>query len=154
MTTPTPEIRQALYRHLLCTLPIGAVTVSDVAWPNVPFIPDIHRMYLAPFCLFAETATASLSQTGFERLSGVFQVSVYGILNTGEADMEEVARVLVDAYRGGTVLPLGDWSPVRIQRAYRSSLQVVTGGDQTSQEVPRPVIIVSADWTQYTSKGE
>ena len=149
MRTPTPEIRQAFYKHLLCVLPIRGITQVDVAWPNAPFNPDINRMYIAPFCLFAETATASLSQTGFERLSGVFQVSVYGILNTGESEIEEVARELTDLFRGGTVLTVSGWNPIRIDRAYRSSLQVDTGGTPA-----RPVIVVSANWTQYVPKGD
>ena len=149
MRTPTPEIRQAFYRHLLCALPIRSITQSDVAWPNAPFKPDVNRMYIAPFCMFAATATASLSQSGFERLAGVFQVSVYGILNTGEAEIEEVARELTDLFRGGTVLTVSGWNPVRIERAYRSSLQVDTGGTPA-----RPVIVVSASWIQYVSKGD
>ncbi len=149
MKTPTPEIRQALYRHLLCALPIGDVTNKDVAWPNAPFTPKAKRIYLAPFCLFNETTVAALSQTGFERVNGIFQVSVNGVLNTGEAEIEEIARVLTDHFRGGTVLQIDGWNPLRIERSYRNTMQIDTSGEK-----PRPVIVISANWTQYVQKGE
>ena len=155
MKTPTPEIRKALYRHLTCALPLACgITESDIAWPNVPFRPASNRPYVSPFCLFAETEAAALSKSGFERLSGVFQVSVYGVLSTGESALEEIARELVELYRGGTALDVPGWSPLRILKAYRKSLQIETGGDQLSRETPRPLLVVSANWIHYVTKGE
>lgn len=153
--TPTPEIRKAFYERLLCSLPVGPVGESDIAWPNMPFIPQVERMYIAPWLLFADTVTASLSPEGFEKLSGVFQVSVYGVVNSGEAEIESVARELTDIFRGGTLLQIPGFNPVHIRNAYRSSLDFASQNDGSVKKGSgRPVITVSANWHQYTQKGE
>ena len=149
--TPTPEIRQALYRRLLCALPIGPVERTDVAWPNNPFRPDVARVYIAPACLYGTTEEVSLSSSGFERLNGVFQVTIYGILDTGEAVMEQVAAELTDLFRAGTRLPLPDDGELLLIRSYRSTMFIQTGG---SGQINRPSVTVSADWRHYVSRGE
>lgn len=149
MLTPTPEIRKALYGHLLKALPIGSICETDIAWPNALFQPVVGRMFLAPTCEFSETETASLSPAGFEKLSGRFQISIYGVLNQGEAEIDEAARALVDIFRGGTVLPVPCFNPLHIHAAYRSGLRVEGDGEST-----RPVVSVSVNWFQYTQKGE
>lgn len=153
--TPSPEIRKAFYERLLCSLPIGDIGESDIAWPNMPFIPQVERMYIAPWLIYAETNTASLSETGFERLTGIFQVSVYGVVNAGEAEIEEAARRITDIFRGGTLLQVPGFNPVHIKNAYRSALDFASqdNGD-TKKGSGRPVITVSANWHQYTQKGE
>ena len=154
MNTPTPEIRKALYCRLQNALPIGPILPKDVAWPNSPFTPFTNRMYIAPFCLFSDTNAASLGSNGFERLEGIFQISIYGILNRGEADIEELARTLTDLYRAGTVLEVPGWNPVHIIKSYRTSLYLETGGSQLNREIPRTTIVVSANLNQFTQKGE
>ena len=155
MQTPTPEIRKVLCQRLVDALPLCGVTASDVAWPNVPFSPNAQRIYIEPFCLFGETRQASLSDSGFELLKGIFQITVYGVLATGEADLEETARALTDLYRMGTRLYLADdQNPVDIMRSYRSSLHVETGGNDLSGQIMRPTITVSAEWQHYVSRGE
>lgn len=149
MRTPTPEIRQALYGHLLEALPIGKICESDIAWPNALFQPVVSRMFLVPSCVFSETETASLSPQGFEKLSGRFQISIYGVLNRGEAEIDEAASVLVDIFRGGTLLPIPCSNPLHIRAAYRSGLRVEGSGKSA-----RPVVSVSVNWFQYTQKGE
>lgn len=145
MTTPTPEIRKAFYSRLLGVLPLGEITESDVAWPNVQFRPQTGRMYLAPAILYGETNTASLSEYGFEKLGGIFQVSIYGVADTGEAAIEEVARALTDQFRAGTALALPCANEALIRKTYRSGLEFFDA---------RPVVIVSVNWIQYTQKGE
>ena len=143
MKTPTPEIRQAFYRRLLTALPLGPVTEADIAWPNSNFRPDPGRVYLAPAVLFAETEIASLSPTGFERLSGIFQISVYGIAGQGEGELDCLGQALTDLYRGGTLLPIPCRQHLSIARAWRSGLHFDD----------RPWLAVSASWHQYTQKG-
>lgn len=148
MRTPTPEIRQAFYKRLLCSLPIGPIGEGDIAWPNSKFVPRPNKFYLSPFCMYATTAIASMSSTGFERLSGIFQVSVYGVLDTGEGELDKIASELTELFRGGTYIPLEEWNAITILRSYRSDLRIETGG-----EVSRPVVTVSSEWYQYTQKG-
>lgn len=149
MKTPTPEIRQALYRRLLCALPIQEITETDVAWPNVAFDPQVNRMYLAPFCLFGESEMAALSDTGFEKIQGIFQITVYGILHTGEARLERIAADLTNLFRTGSRIAVPSLPSLSITKAYRSSLTTETGG-----EMPRPSIVVSAHWQHYVPRGE
>lgn len=151
--TPTPEIRKAFYERLVCSLPIGNIGEDDIAWPNMPFRPQVERMYIAPWCMYAETETTSLSETGFERIAGIFQVSVYGVVNTGEAEIEEAARLITDIFRGGTLLQVPGFNPVHIKNAYRSALDFSGQGNMETGK-GRPVITVSANWFQYTQKGE
>lgn len=151
MNTPTPEIRKALYARLLAALPIGPVTREDVAWPNVPFVADAQRLYLAPYCLFGETEEVALSPTGFEQLRGVFQVTVFGVLNTGEAEMEQIARELTDLFRAGTRLPISGHGPLLVSRSYRSTM--VVRSNASSGESTRPSIVVSASWKHFVPRG-
>ncbi len=158
MKTPRAEIRQAFYSHLLAGLPIGQVTRSDVAWPNFSFKPEQSKMYIAPYLLFGETLQASLSEVGFELLSGVFQITVYGVLNEGESAIETVSQELTDLFRGGTRIALPDVErELLILTAYGSTLQVITGGKIQSAAaysiISRPQIVVSANWQLYIPKG-
>ena len=158
MKTPRAEIRKAFYQRLLDSLPIGPITASDVAWPNCMFSPEPSKMYIAPFLLFGTTTVASRSPVGFERLAGVFQVTAYGILNKGEAALEQVAQDLTDLFRGGTRLLLPDSDrEILISTAYGSTMQIVTGGKiETGFSQPilaRPQIVISANWQLYIPKG-
>lgn len=142
--TPTPEIRRALYGRLLECLPILGLEKTDVAWPNAVFKPVLARPYLKPFCLFNETELASLSPCGFERLSGIFQITVFGVADTGEGEIEESARVLTDCFRGGTILPIPCFNPLLIATAWRGPMRM---------DGERPSITVSARFRQYAQKG-
>lgn len=159
MKTPRSEIRQAFYNCLLEGLPIGPISRSDVAWPNFSFKQDPSKMYLAPYLLFGSTDVASLSEAGFERLAGVFQITIFGILNAGEAALERVTQDLIELFRGGTRIPLPDTDvELLISTAYGSTLQVITGGKIQSaaamaSEISRPQIVVSANWQLYIQKG-
>lgn len=146
MRTPTPEIREAFYRRLLESLPIGQVTASDIAWPNSNFRADPERYYLAPAIMYAQTETVTLSPKGYEKLHGIFQINICGLPNQGEGELDYMARKLTDIFRAGTRIELCGWWPVTITRAYRSQLRF--GGHD------RPEITVSANWEQFTPKGE
>ena len=155
MITPTIEIRQALYRRLLCALPICGLTENDIAWPNASFKTTVKKTYLAPFCLFGETEMASLSSSGFELLAGVFQITIFGLLHEGEAHMENIARELVELYRSGTRIDVPGYEKLLINQAYRGNMTLDTGGrNDMSSEMARPQLVVSAHWQHYVSKGE
>jgi len=100
--TPYPEIRRGLDARLLALLPGIGLTAADVAWPNAAFAPDPDKLYLRPWCMFGETATASLGPKGFERLTGVYQISIYEVADTGLERSEGMAQAIIDHFRGGT----------------------------------------------------
>jgi len=154
MKTPSPEIRQALYRHLTCVLPVGRVTLEDVAWPNASFSPKVNQPYLVPYCLFSKTEQAGLSKSGFERLSGCFQIDVYGVLNAGEAELDALSCSLVDYFRAGTRLSVKGFGKLQITNAYRGSLVIGQRNGLQEQKDARPHVVVSVFWQHYVSRGE
>ncbi len=148
----TIDIRKALYARLSDALPIDGITADDVSWPNAEFTPNVSRMYLTPFCLFGETSTVSLSPTGFERHAGVFQVTIFGILNAGEADLDLVAQDLIGLFRSGTVLEMPS-GKLNIYKTYRSSIIIGRREGLLTQTDSRPQVVVSAHWQHYAAKG-
>lgn len=110
MRTPYPEIRRCLDAHLLAALPGIGLAASDVAWPNAAFAPVAERMYLRPSCVYGETAVASLGEQGFERLTGVYQVSVLEVAGVGLERAERAAAAVTDHFRGGTWLEHGEFT--------------------------------------------
>jgi hypothetical protein len=142
MRTPVAEIRQTLDAHLLSLLPGIGLTAADVAWPNAAFVPRADKPYLRAVCLFAKTDPASLGPTGFERLQGVYQADVVAVPDAGIERAEEIARAVVDHFRGGTELGCSGWV-VRIRAAYP--------GPGTA-EGGRYSLPVSMDWYCYAQK--
>lgn len=149
MKTPTPEIRQAFYGRLLEMLPFQGIEPSDIAWPNTGFNADPARVYLAPAVMFGETETATLSESGYEKLTGIFQVSVCGLPGMGEGLLDEIAREITDHFRGGVEIGMCGFWPIRVMRAWRSPLLY-----GNSDSAGRPTIAVSVAWQQFTPKGE
>lgn len=143
MRTPTPEIRQCLDNRLRAFLPeLGLDPARDVAWPNEPFEPDTDRLFLRPTCMFAQTSVASLGTHGFERLQGVYQISVFEVAGNRMDAVESIARKLVDHFRGGTFLDCCGYE-LRIRTAYMS-----TGiEDELRYHIP-----VSVNWYCYAQK--
>lgn len=150
MRTPTAELRQAFYRTLLQALPIGAIRQEDICWPNTGFRPDPKRIYLAPFMIFNETRTATLSPNGYEELNGIFQIAICGLPGQGEGEMDGIAAALTDIFRGGTTIDMCDWLPITIRRAWRTALRF---GSDSQSNAGRPSVVVSVAWQQYTPKG-
>ncbi len=142
MKTPSPEIRQALDKRLLETLPGLGLCAADVAWPNAAFEPKTDRLYLRPTCMFGTTEVPGLGPEGVERLRGIYQVDVFGLLDTGMSETEEIARGLVDAFRGGTRLPCCGHE-MRISKAYPGTARKDNG---------RLHIPVSVVWSCDTHK--
>ena len=104
MRTPYPEIRRCLDAHLITLLPVIGLEQTDMAWPNAGFTPVDGRMYLRPWCMYGDTYPVSLGVKGFERLVGVYQVSVLEVADTGMERAENTARAIADHFRGGTRL--------------------------------------------------
>ena len=143
-TTPTPEIRQCFDGALRDFLPeLGLTSEADVAWPNSGFDPNVEHLYLRPAFLPGATAAASLGTDGFERLTGVYQISVLEVADVGLSNAEEIARKLVDRFRGGKVLDCCG-SRVTITTAY-SGTPITEDG--------RLHIPVSVVWYCYAQKS-
>lgn len=142
MKTPTPEIRKCFDAKLKDFLPELGLPVSDVAWPNHAFDPNVDALYLRPTCMFGKTTIASLGTDGFENLQGIYQISVLELQGKGLGRSEDIARRLVDEFRGGTVLNCCG-SEVRITVAY--------SGTPTPED-NRLHIPVSVVWYCYTQK--
>lgn len=149
MRTPTPEIRQAFYSRLLSLMPFQDLCESDIAWPNTGFMADPARIYLAPSVMFGETTTETLGPHGYEKLSGIFQISICGLPNAGEGKLDEIARTLIDHFRGGSGIDLCGWWSIRLLKAWRSPLLY-----GNSDSADRPTVAVSVAWQQFTQKGE
>lgn len=144
MNTPTPHIRRALDIHFQTFLPqLNFDWEKDVAWPNIEFEPIADRMYLRPSLLLNPTATVSCGPDGFERIDGIYQISVFDIVNKGIARAEECAAKLVDRFRSGTVVDFG-CGHVLITSAYYGSAVP----EQTRLHIP-----VSALFFAYVQKG-
>ena len=102
---PAPEIRQGFDAALQTLCPdIGLDPGKDVAWFNAAFTPDTKRLYLRPACLFSDTSAASLGEDGFERISGIYQISILEVQGMSLGRAESMAREMVERFRGGTVL--------------------------------------------------
>lgn len=142
MRTPYPEIRRSFDARLLELLPHLGLEPRAVAWPNSAFTPNADELYLRPWCLFGETATVSLGPAGYERLRGVYQVSVFDVAGSGMERAETVARAVVDHFRGGTRLDCQGFDP-RITTAYAGTAMHENG---------RLHIPVSAVWVCDTQK--
>ncbi len=142
MKTPTPEIRQCLEVRLVGLLPGLGLAKSDVAWTNMVFTPKTDRLYLRPTLMLNPTETRSLGPNGFEQIQGIFQVDVFGVLNTGPGATEEIARGLVDAFRGGTTLTCRGCE-VRITKAYAGTAR------KDGERLHVPVSVV---WYCYAQK--
>lgn len=104
MGVPNPEIRRILDNHLRQSLPAMGLADTDVAWPNIAFDVSVGKLYLAPTCMFGEAKSASLGQDGINRVDGVYQISVFEILNRGMGKAEILAANLVNLYSGRTFI--------------------------------------------------
>ena len=143
MITPTIEIRQAFDSRLNGALPELGVTPGQVAWTNAKFAPKVGTSFIRPSILFGETRVTSLGEAGFERLNGIYQISVFGVKDTGIADIEKIANDLIELFRGGTVLKLCEGKSLTITAAYCSG---------PFELDDRPHIPVTVTWYCYVQK--
>lgn len=144
MRTPTPEIRQCFDSQLQSLLPALNLSDGDVMWENARGRADPKRLYLAPFFLLQPSEAASIGQDGFERLSGIYQVSVFAPRGQGPKQYEAVARDIVDHFRGGQTLSCCEDVEIVITTAYTGSAIF------ESDRVMCPVSVV---WHCYIQKG-
>lgn len=75
-----------------------------IAWPNVSFTPPADSRYLRANELPSPTAGVSLAVDGANEYSGLFQIDVFGPLNTGSSAPKELAGAVVKHFKRGTRL--------------------------------------------------
>jgi len=143
METPTIEIRQAFDGRLNNALSSLGLEADQVAWMNARFTPKVDTLFIRPHIMFGETKTVSIGSDGFERLVGIYQISVFGVKDTGLSDIEEVAKKLIDLFRSGRVLPLCSDNAVTITSAHCSG---------PFELDDRPHIPVTVSWYCYVQK--
>lgn len=144
MKTPITIIRRMFdseFRLLVTRL--GYDPEKDVSWPNIQFDPDTSRIYFAVSHLYSPTQTASCGIDGFERLSGIYQITIFDLLDKGVANTEKLANVIIDHFRGGTILH-SCGVEVRIQNTYL--------GNSVPEDL-RFSYPISVNWYCYAQKS-
>lgn len=110
------EIQAALDGHLNT----WAVSVDlSVAWENIAYEPTITEAFVKPAILPAQPSTASLGENGLNRLTGVYQVSLFYPAWEGSGTARDTADSLISHFKRGTSLTSGGVT-IEIERAWRS----------------------------------
>jgi hypothetical protein len=78
-----------------------------VAWPGLDFQPAIGTPYLRPSFLSVPTVQATLGLAGFNRYSGILQVSVFHPINQGIIAPTEIAAAVAAHFKRGTSMAQG-----------------------------------------------
>lgn len=143
MAAPQPDIRACFDAQLKNLLPQLNLQASQIAWFNAKFTADCKKLYIKPSLLLSPTQQASLGASGFERISGIYQVSVFALRDVGSASFEAVARGLVDYFRAGTKL---------VHSGLEITVQTSYSGTPLEQE-DRVLLPVSIVWFCYVQKG-
>lgn len=80
-----------------------------IAWPNEVFNPPASTPYIRAFFLPTPTQDVALGtgSLGLKRMSGIFQVSLYYPLNTGEGDSRRKADAVIALFPRGKTLTHG-----------------------------------------------
>lgn len=143
MTAPQPDIRACFDSELKNLLPQLNLTASQVAWFNAKFSPDVKKLYIKPTLLLSPTQQVSLGTNGFERVSGIYQISIFALRDVGSASFEAVARGVINYFRAGTKLV---YSGVEI------TVQTSYSGTPLEQE-DRVLLPVSIVWFCYVERS-
>lgn len=145
MRTITPEIRRALDLHLIAILPqLGLDQRQDIAWANIAFEARPDRIYLRPSIMLSPVESVSCGEDGFEKVEGLYQISIFELQNEGLNRAEDMAAKLVDWFRSGTVLMACN-NRLVVTKAYYA---------QPSFDNVRLHLPVTAAWYCYVQKGK
>lgn len=105
MNAPQANIRKTFDTELqLFCAQAGLDWRQDVAWPNIEFKANPNKLYLRPYLLYGAAESASLGLDGFHRFTGIYQISVFEVANTGLGQVEELIVKLIERFKAGTVL--------------------------------------------------
>ncbi len=125
MSNPLINIRAAFATKLQAFSPL-----PSVAWENVSFKPTTGQPYIEPSLLPAEPIQIETGTNGINRLSGVYQISVFAPTGTGIAAINTLIAGLCNHFKRGTVLTYGG-DVITIQKAYSSPVMQETDWQHT-----------------------
>lgn len=83
---------------------IWTETVSEVAWPNTHYKPDIGTGYFRPTLLPADVSQAELGEDGRNEHIGLYQVDVIAPIGKGRIAAETNADAVLRRFRRGTLI--------------------------------------------------
>jgi len=84
------DTKQALIKKLIDA---NIVPISDIAFENDNFNPKGKVLYLATYFIPASTDMMGKTSTSNDEQRGIFQVSVFASLNSGEYDNEQLQKI-------------------------------------------------------------
>lgn len=109
------SVETSIFEALCARLAAGTFTgTPSIAWPNVAFDPPAAG-YLAASLFPSEAQQVTLGGSGYNRHTGLFQVSVFLPKGEGEVDVRTVASEVVAQFKRGTDLTSGSFT-LRIVR--------------------------------------
>lgn len=103
MSDALDQIQSALDKRL----DEGALMLP-IAWENTTFEPSVTQAYLRPTFLPAQPSAASIGLNGRNRQAGIYQVDVFVPVGGGSAESRRISGRIIDLFKRGTVLGLGD----------------------------------------------
>lgn len=143
MTITDVDIRKVFDGELLKLLPALGLSQEQVAWQNATFRPNIQQGYLRPALLPAESQQATLGYPCQIRLNGIYQIIICLPKDSGLAQGEKWAAVLLAAFSFGSVFNCCGNNLV-VTRSFRSP---------ATQAEDRLLIPVSVSYYSYTPQG-
>jgi hypothetical protein len=105
--------------HGIINAYLNLVQATNVAYENAEYEPESGTGYLRETLLPAEPEQAELGTDGRNRLTGIYQISVFEEVGKGSGDAETKAETLIAAFKRGTTLTANGLT-VRIDKAWRS----------------------------------
>ncbi len=141
------NIRQSFDSKILEILPLLNLTEKDIAWSNMKFQANPAKIFLKCFLLPAASSNVTLGNPCYVRFSGIYQINIFGLKNTGLKDIEHIADILLQEFSSGTILDCYGERLV-IKNSYAGYIQ---------EEETRALLPVSFDYFcetyQNTSRG-
>lgn len=95
------NIAIALHKHLNT---IGLSPALDIVERNTPYKPSVATAYLEADILPAQAIQASLGDTGYNRQSGIYQVTVCYPVGQGDVPAITIADAIIAHFKRGTSL--------------------------------------------------
>lgn len=135
MSVAFEEIRSALMKNL------EMYQNTDVAWPNMEYVPVKGTGYLEPSFFPGEATQGSLGTNGVNKQVGAFQVLVWMPVGTGLGVVTVKADEIVTAFKRGTEL---DKNSTKVIIKSASAGGMIQHGDW----VHIPVTVL---WYSYTA---
>ena len=92
------DTKQALLAKLIAT-PIAGITSADIAFENNDFDPTSKSKYIAAYFIPATSDTTGKELAATQEQRGIFQVSVFIKLNSGNYDNDQL-QIIDDILSG------------------------------------------------------